>query len=313
MTEAVLLMAYGTPERLEDVAAYYTHIRRGSPPPPALLDALLERYEAVGGPTALNRITRDQGEALGRVLESRGAANPVYTAFKHVAPFIGDTVERMASDGVTRAVGLVLAPHYSLRSIAEYIAYAEARRPPALSIDVVRTWHDHPGFIAFLAGRLAEAVEQMESDPHIVFTAHSVPAAVLERGDPYAAELRRTCELVARCARLGRWTFAYQSAGRTTEPWLGPDVLDVIGSLAAAGETAVVVQPVGFVADHLEILYDLDVEARRAAEVRGLRFARTVMPNAHPAFITALADIVAPRLEVGNGGRERQLGGDRFP
>jgi ferrochelatase len=293
MSSAVLVMAYGTPERLEDIEVYYTHIRRGSPPPPALLADLVARYEAVGGPTLLNRITRAQADGLARALARGGLDVEVYTGFKHVTPFIGETVRSMAADGVDRAVGLVLAPHYSSRSIAEYASYAEKARPAGLELEVIPSWHDHPGLVAFLAQRLGEALERAGTPSTVVFTAHSVPPA---EGDPYPDQLRKTSELVASAAGVERWEFAYQSAGRTSEAWLGPDVLEVIASIADRGEAGVVVQAIGFVADHLEILYDLDVEARRAAESRGLSFARATMPNDHPAFVDVLARVVAAKL-----------------
>lgn len=297
--EAILLMSYGTPERIEDIEPYYTHIRRGAPPPPELLEELIERYRSVGGPTALNRITRLQGEALRQELFSRKLDVPVYVGFKHTGPFIGDTVDLMAADGIERIVGLVLAPHYSLRSIAEYIDYAEKAKPEAVELEVIPTWHDHPGFIGFLADRLREALARFQDPPLVMFTAHSVPAAVLERGDPYPTELLRTCELVVEATGVEKWTFAYQSAGRTADAWLGPDILDVITEVGGKGERAVVIQAIGFVADHLEVLYDIDIEAREAAEKAGMVFARTVMPNDHHDFIAALADIVAPRLAGG--------------
>lgn len=296
MRRAVLVMSYGTPERLEDVEAYYTHIRRGSPPPPELLDELVERYRAVGGPTALNRITRDQAAGIERSLAARGTPVPVYTGFKHVGPFIGETVKRMAADGIGRVVGLVLAPHYSLRSIAEYARYAEEARPEAMDLHVIRSWHNHPGFVEFLAERLEQALAGAGRDAIVVFTAHSVPRRAIEEGDPYPEQLRETCALVAARTGLVRWELAFQSAGRTADPWIGPDILDVIDRLADAGETSVVVQAIGFVADHLEILYDLDFEARRAAESRGLSFTRAEMPNLAPRFIDALADIVFDAL-----------------
>ena len=292
MRRAVLVMSYGTPERLEDVEAYYTHIRRGSPPPAKLLDELVERYRAVGGPTALNRITRDQAAGIERSLAARGMRVPVYTGFKHVAPFIGETVERMAADGIRRVVGLVLAPHYSLRSIAEYARYAEEARPDTMELHVIPSWHDHPGFVGLLAERLVQALARAGRDPAVVFTAHSVPRRAIEEGDPYPEQLRQTGALVAARAGVARWELAFQSAGRTSDPWIGPDILDVIETLADAGVTSVVVQAIGFVADHLEILYDLDLEARRAAESRGLSFTRAEMPNRAPGFIDALADIV---------------------
>jgi ferrochelatase len=296
VNEAVLVMAYGTPHRLEDVESYYTHVRRGSPPPARLLEELLGRYRAVGGPTRLNRITREQAGALAAALGARGHVVPVTVGFKHVAPFVGDAVRELAATGIARIVGLVLAPHYSIRSIAEYERYAREAAPAGVEVEVIPSWHDHPGLIAFLAGRLRAALDETGGDAHVLFTAHSVPARVLEGGDPYPVQLRETSELVARAAGAPRWSFAYQSAGRTAEPWLGPDVLDAIADLADAGETGVVVQSIGFVADHLEILYDLDVEAREAAERRGLRFVRADMPNAHPDFVAVLADLVARRL-----------------
>jgi ferrochelatase len=291
----VLVMAYGTPERLEDVGRYYTHIRRGSPPPPDLLAELVSRYEAVGGPTALNRITHAQADGLSRALARRGHDVAVHTGFKHVEPFIGDAVARLAGEGIERAVGLVLAPHYSLRSIAEYQRYAEAARPPDLALDVVSSWHDEPALIAFLAARLREALARAEAGARVVFTAHSVPEAP-DGKDPYARQLRETCELVAERAGQPAWEFAFQSAGRTSDRWLGPDVLDALESIADRGVSGVVVQAIGFVADHLEILYDLDLEARRAAESRGLAFTRAAMPNDDPDFVEVLADVVEARL-----------------
>ncbi len=303
MTPGLLVMSYGTPERLEDVEPYYTHIRRGNPPPHELLEELVERYQAVGGPTALNRITRQQAAALGAKLEDRGSHVQPYVGFKHVAPFIGDVVGKMAADGIKRAVGLVLAPHYSLRSIAEYQMYAENERPDGMTLDIVASWHDHPGFIDGLARRLRDALSRAGDSSHVVFTAHSVPTAVLGRGDPYPDQLQRTAELVAGAIGLDGWSFAYQSAGRTGEPWLGPDILETIDKLAKRGEESVVVQSIGFVADHLEVLYDLDIEARDLAERRGLRYARAAMQNDDPDFIEALATIVEDRLTtVGSTG-----------
>ncbi len=298
MTSGLLVMSYGTPERLEDVEPYYTHIRRGNPPPEERLHELIERYRAVGGPTALNRITRRQATALKATLADRGTAVRLYVGFKHVAPFVGEVVEAMAADGITHAVGLVLAPHYSLRSIAEYQAYAEKKRRQEMTLEIVSGWHDHPGFITGLARRLRDALPRAGDGPHVVFTAHSLPAAVLDRGDPYPDQLRRTAHLVAKTVGLDGWSFAYQSAGRTDEPWLGPDILETIDELADLGERGVVVQSIGFVADHLEVLYDLDIEARELAERRGLAYARAMMQNDDPDFIDALATIVEDRLAM---------------
>lgn len=299
MKQGVLAMSYGTPARIEDVGAYYTHIRRGTPPPPALLDELVARYRAVGGPTALNEITRRQAAGLERGLAERGAAVPVYTGFKHVAPFLGEVVERMVVDGVERIVGIVLAPHYSLRSIAEYEEYARRACPPGCALEVIPSWHDHPGFVDVLASRLRDAIARAVAGSRVLFTAHSVPERVLSAGDPYRDQLLETCGLVAGRAGVERWEFAFQSAGRTDERWLGPDVLDGISDLAAEGVPGVVLQAVGFVADHLEVLYDLDVEARAAAEASGLAYARAAMPNDDPEILAALSDVVFERLEHG--------------
>mgnify|MGYP003289386908 CR=1 FL=1 len=295
MKTGVLVMAYGTPERLEDVASYYTHIRRGSPPPPDLLADLVSRYEAVGGPTALNRITRAQAEGIARALSRRGHDVPVHSGFKHVRPFVGEAVARMAAEGIERAVGLVLAPHSSLRSIAEYERYAEEALPRGLALDVIRSWHDDPGLVAYLAARLRDALARSEVPSRVVFTAHSVPEAPAG-ADPYAEQLRETSVLVAAGAEVEDWEFAFQSAGRTSDRWLGPDVLESIDAIADRGYGGVVVQAIGFVADHLETLYDLDVEARRAAESRGIAFTRASMPNDDPAFVEVLAGIVEARL-----------------
>ncbi len=296
MRRGVLVMAYGTPERLEDVESYYTHIRRGRPPSAELLEELVSRYEAVGGPTALNRITRAQAAGIARELARRGHAVTVYTGFKHVSPFVGDAVARMAADGIEAAVGLVLAPHYSLRSIAEYERYAEDARPQGLALEVIRSWHDDSGLVAYLAARLREACARSDGDSRVVFTAHSVPEPPEGLEDPYAKQLLETCELVAQAAGLEGWEFAFQSAGRTGDRWLGPDVLDTIATVADRGHRGVVLQAVGFVADHLETLYDLDVEARAAAEARGLCYTRAAMPNDDPAFVDVLANIVEARL-----------------
>ena len=218
----------------------------------------------MGGPTALNRITRAQADGLSRALVARGRAAPVYTGFKHVAPFVGEAVRQMAADGIDRAVGIVLAPHYSLRSIAEYERYAEEARPPGLELEVIPAWYDDPGFVGFLAGDFAKPSGGPAARGSRLHRAQR-PGPRDRSGRPVPAQLEEACELVASRAGVERWRLAYQSAGRTDEVWLGPDVLEVIESIADHGAHGVVVQAIGFVADHLEILYDLDVEARQRA------------------------------------------------
>ncbi len=295
----VLLMAYGTPETLDDVPAYYTHIRGGRAPSPALVEELKERYRAIGGRSPLLEITRAQAEGLSSQL-----GLPVYVGMRHWHPYIADTVARMAADGIRQAVALALAPQYSRLSVELYLQAArEAAAPAGLTLLEVRHWHDHPLFLDHLASRVREALARFpaaERDQvHGLFTAHSLPTRILQWDDPYPRQLEETAAAVAARAGIVRWHFAYQSAGRTPEPWLGPDILTRLRELAEQGVRRVVVCPVGFVADHLEVLYDVDVEARHVAAELGLHLERTASPNADPTFVAALADVVRQRLAQG--------------
>jgi protoporphyrin/coproporphyrin ferrochelatase len=303
VTTAILLMAYGTPARPDDLDAYYTHIRHGRPPPPELLTELRERYAAIGGSSPLLEITRSQAAALRRALAAAGHGAPVAVGMKHSPPFIEEAAEELAEAGTTRVIGVVLAPHYSAMSVGEYGARARA----ALGADnggpafeLVRSWATAPAYVRFLATAVREALGALGSaaaDAEVVFTAHSLPERILEAGDPYPDELRATARAVAGAAGLPRWSIGWQSAGRTADPWIGPDVLEILPRLAAEGASGVVVCPAGFVADHLEVLYDLDVEAAAAARELGLPFARTAAPNAHPALAAALAGVIGARLD----------------
>ncbi|MDP8937306.1 MAG: ferrochelatase [Actinomycetota bacterium] len=290
----VLLMAYGTPATPDDVEAYYTHVRRGRPPTSELLADLRRRYDAIGGTSPLRQRTEAQVAGLQAAL---GDGFPVQLGMKHSAPFVEDGVAALAQAGVPGAVGLVLAPHYSALSVGEYVERARtvAAAGGGPEMTFVESWHLEPGYLDLLAGFVADAVRRLgpDADPvHVLFTAHSLPARILEAGDPYPDQVRETAEAVAGRARLERWSVAWQSAGRTPEPWIGPDVLAVLPDLAAAGIGGVVVCAAGFVSDHLEILYDLDVEAAGVAAGLGLAFARTESANDHPAFCAALADVV---------------------
>lgn len=295
---AVLLMAYGSPERLDQVAAYYTDIRRGSPPPPELLEDLLNRYRAIGGGSPLSGIVERQRAALEAELSRRGDPLPVYAGMRHIAPFIREVVGRMADAGVTDAVAIALAPQRSTMSSGAYRraveAATEALGAHAPRFRFVESWHDQPEFVAALAEVTAAALARF-SDPSrasVLFTAHSLPARIVATGDPYPAELARTAELVARTLGLAEWGFAYQSAGRTDEAWLGPDLRDEIRRLAGTGVRELVVSPVGFIADHLEVLYDIDIEARAVADEVGVRLERPASLNDHPRLIAGLADLV---------------------
>jgi len=301
---AVLLMAYGTPSGPAGLETYYTHIRRGRRPPPELLAELRGRYEAIGGRSPLLDITHAQAAGLREALAAAGHGDvEVAVGMKHSRPFVEDAAQQLAASGAEHIVGLVLAPHYSRMSVQEYGDRSEAaialEAGGGVGFTLVRSWATEPGYVAYLATAVLDALARLgpaAADADVVFTAHSLPRRILGTGDPYPAELRATAEAVARAAGLERWSVAWQSAGRTHEPWLGPDVLSVLSRLAEAGADGVVVCPAGFVADHLEVLYDLDVEAAAAARALGLPFTRTVSPNADRRLAATLADVVAAHL-----------------
>jgi ferrochelatase len=283
-------MAYGSPERLSDVPTYYADIRGGRPIAQEHLDDLVERYRRLGieHGSPLNAITEQTRAALERELGDV----PVFTGMKHWTPHIADAAERALASGADTVVGLVLAPHYSALSIAGYkqqLADAIAGRAELLFID---SWHDDPDFVDLIADRIRG------TSAHVIFTAHSLPARILAEGDPYKEQLLETARLVAERAGIDDWSFSFQSESPTGEPWLGPDILDHLRDLQARGVDDVLVCPVGFVADHLEIRWDLDHEAQERADELGVRFARIEMPNADPRFIRVLAGLVRHVLSV---------------
>jgi ferrochelatase len=293
---AVVLMAYGSPERLDDVPAYYADIRGGRPIRPELLDDLVERYRRLGieDGSPLNAITEDTRAALERELEDV----PVFTGMKHWTPRIADAAEQALAAGAETVVGLVLAPHYSRLSIAGYRDQLERALAGRADLAFVESWHDDEGFVELLADRVRG------TESHVVFTAHSLPERILAEGDPYKDQLLETSRLVADRAGLepDRSTFSFQSESPTGEPWLGPDILDHLADLHARGVRDVLVCPVGFVADHLEIRWDLDTEAAERARDLGMRFARIDMPNADPPMIRVLASLVRGALSVPSAG-----------
>jgi protoporphyrin/coproporphyrin ferrochelatase len=290
MSAAVVLMAYGSPERLADVPAYYRDIRGGRPIRPELLEDLVERYRRLGieEGSPLNAITEETRAAL----EHELGDIPVFTGMKHWTPRIADASRAAIASGADTIVGLVLAPHYSVLSIAGYREQLEAAVAGEAELVFVESWHDEPGFVQLLAERVRG------TDAHVVFTAHSLPARILELGDPYQDQLLETSRLVAERVGLSSWSFSFQSESATGEPWLGPDILDHLADLQADGVRDVLVCPVGFVADHLEIRWDLDHEAAEKAEELGLGFRRIEMPNAEPAFVRVLAGLVRRALAV---------------
>ncbi len=284
-------MAYGTPATPDDIEAYYTHVRRGRPPTPDLLADLRRRYEAIGGTSPLLERTREQAAGIEAAL---GDGFRVELGMKHAPPFIEDGVAALGEAGVGDVVGVVLAPHYSALSVGEYAKRAEdAAKSAGLPITVVKSWHLASGYLDLLAGFVREEVAGLDADPvEVVFTAHSLPTRILDMGDPYPDQLAETADAVAARADLESWSVGWQSAGRTPEPWIGPDVLAILPTLVETGAAGVVVCAAGFVSDHLEVLYDLDVEARAAADQLGLAFTRTPSPNAHPSFCATVADVV---------------------
>jgi len=291
-------MAYGTPASADDVEAYYTHIRRGRPPTAEQLADLQRRYDAIGGVSPLRARTQAQADAIEREL---GDGYVVALGQKHAAPYIEDGVAALVDAGVTRIVGLVLAPHYSALSVGEYAERARhvcgstrERMASSVPFTMIESWHLEPALLDALAQRVRDAHGTLPPDANVetLFTAHSLPARILESGDPYPEQLRATAEAVAARAGVTRWRTAWQSAGRTPEPWLGPDILDVVRALSDDGIDAVVVCPAGFTSDHLEVLYDVDVEARHVADEVGVALARTASINDDPAVMGALAAIV---------------------
>ena len=284
---AVILMAYGSPERLEDVPAYYADIRGGRPIAPEQLEDLVARYRRLGieDSNPLNAITERTRDALECQL-----GLPVFTGMKHWTPRIADAADAALAGGAQILVGLVLAPHYSRLSIAGYERLLADAVDGRAEIRFVTSWHDDDGLISFLADRIRG------TGAHVVFTAHSLPARILDEGDPYADQLLETSRLVARAAGVDEWSFSYQSESPTGEPWLQPDIVDHITALQAQGVTDVLVCPVGFVSDHLEIRWDLDTEAQERADELGMHLSRIEMPNDDPRFVSALARIVREAL-----------------
>jgi len=294
MSQAVVLMAYGSPERLEDVPAYYADIRGGRPIKPEHLDDLVARYRRLGieESNPLNEITEATRAALELEL-----GLPVFTGMRHWSPRIADAVELALAGGAEEIVGLVLAPHYSSLSIERYREQLVSAVAGRAEIRFVERWGDDPGLVALLAERLVT-----DRHKHVVFTAHSLPARILAEGDPYKDELLETSRLVAEQAGVEEWSFSFQSESPTGEPWLGPDILDHLEALAADGVREVLVAPIGFVADHLEIRWDIDVEAQEKASELGIGLDRIELPNADPAFVLVLAGLVRKHAAVPSTG-----------
>ncbi len=286
-------MHYGTPKSIEDVLPYYTHIRRGRPPSPEALADLVGRYEAIGGPSPLTVISENQARGIHEGLKRRGIEAELQIGTKHTTPFVADAVKRLVEDGVEEAVGIVLAPHFSTYSVAAYEHYAFGAKPPEMRLEMIQRWGALPEFIDALAERVAPLLEGWNPEETLViFSAHSLPEKIVANGDPYQSELLETSQLVADKLGIPHWTFAFQSASTTGEPWLGPDILDVITENATRYKN-VLSCTVGFVAEHLEVLFDLGIEARDRCAEHNLEFRRAPTVGADPKLMDALAGLCA--------------------
>jgi ferrochelatase len=291
---AVLLIAHGSPERVEDIPEFLQNISRGRPMPEAVITEVQHRYSLIGS-SPLTRITRQQSYAVGHEL-----GVPVYVGMRNWHPFIGDSLKQMVSDNVGQAVVLCLAPHSSRTSVGLYKEVLLGQRAP-FPIDFVEEWHDHPLLIEAFAEKLrtgwSKACAEHGSKLPVIFTAHSVPKRTITEGDPYEAQTRETATMVARrVPEIGDWSFAFQSQGMSGGEWLGPTVEDTIVRLKETGHSGVFVQPIGFVCDHVEVLYDVDIGFRNFAAERGMKLYRAESLNDSPTFVKAVADIVRARL-----------------
>lgn len=305
----VLVMSYGTPESMDQIEAYYTHIRRGRAPSEEQLQELIERYEAiVGGVFPLRENTNKQVDALQQALNEadHDAEFICVQGLKHAAPFIEDGVQALADQGITEAVGIVLAPHYSVMSVGSYIKRAQAKADElGIAFRFAKCYHTHPDLITAFAERVTETLGKFAGGKdavRVLFTAHSLPEKILQMGDPYVDQLLETSRLIAEQAGIQSWQFAWQSAGNTPDPWLGPDILDVMKNLQKEGIEQILVCPIGFVSDHLEILYDLDIEAKQLASELGIHLERVRSLNQDPKYIKVLRDIVL-QLEAKDAGQ----------
>ncbi len=293
----VIIMAYGSPQNLDDMPAYLRDIRGGREAPPDLVEEMRNRYEQVGG-SPLNRITGEQAQALAEELYRRDDPLPVFVGMRHWQPRIADAVRSMRESGITRAVAIVMAPHYSSLSVDRYAAILDdAAKNEGIQVNLIREWWRQPRLTAAFIARIQASLngwgEPGEADLRFLFTAHSLPQRILDDGDPYADQLRSHANMLAGRLGLAEGMLTFQSVSeKATEPWLGPDLMEEIPRLAADGCRRLLVTPIGFVCDHVEILYDIDVEATACAREHGIELRRPVSLNTHPDFISAVADAV---------------------
>ncbi|MET0785963.1 MAG: ferrochelatase [Paenisporosarcina sp.] len=305
-TMGLLVMAYGTPYKEEDLERYYTHIRHGRPPSPEALTDLRDRYRAIGGISPLAKITDDQATALcNRLNEVQDEINfKLYIGLKHIEPFVEDAVEQMHKDGITEAVSIVLAPHFSTFSIKSYNGRAKeaAEKLGGPHITSVESWYDEPKFIQYWTEKVAAIFDSMSAEERakacLIVSAHSLPEKIIANGDPYPDQLKETADLIAQAAGVENYEIGWQSAGQTPEPWIGPDVQDLTHELhEQKGYNSFVYTPVGFVADHLEVLFDNDYECKVVTDEIGAKYYRPEMPNTQPLFIDAMTDVILKHID----------------
>ncbi|WP_099330620.1 ferrochelatase [Priestia aryabhattai] len=301
----LLVMAYGTPYKEEDIERYYTHIRRGRKPSPEALEDLQNRYEAIGGISPLAKITQQQMESLEKRLNEvqDEIEFKAYLGLKHIEPFVEDAVEAMHKDGIKEAVSIVLAPHFSTFSVKSYNGRAKetAEKLGGPIIHSVESWYSEPKFIQYWATRVKQTFDLIDEEKRqkavLIVSAHSLPEKIIAAGDPYPNQLQETADLIAQAAGIEHYEIGWQSAGNTSEPWIGPDVQDLTRELhEEKGYTSFVYTPVGFIADHLEVLYDNDYECKVVTDEIGADYYRPEMPNAQPEFIDGLATVVLKRI-----------------
>lgn len=302
----LLVMAYGTPNKIEDLERYYTHIRRGRKPSTEMIEDLRIRYEAIGGISPLAKITLEQAEKLEEHLNriQDHYDFKMYLGLKHIEPFIEDAVKQMHDDGIEEAVSIVLAPHFSTFSVQSYNGRAieEAEKLGNLKITSIESWYQEPKFINYWVEKIKNIFEQMpqEEQKHsvLVVSAHSLPEKIIKLGDPYPDQLKETADLIAKQAGIKNYCIGWQSAGNTPEPWLGPDVQDLTRDLYHEHHyNAFAFAPVGFVCDHLEVLYDNDIECKKVTDEIGASYYRPEMPNAKEEFIDCLATVILNKFQ----------------
>jgi ferrochelatase len=301
----LLVMAYGTPYKIEDLEGYYTHIRHGRKPTTEMIDELRNRYEAIGGISPLAKITLEQAEKLEEHLNriQDQFEFKMYLGLKHFEPFIEDAVKQMHKDGLEEAISIVLAPHFSTFSVKSYNGRAveTAEKLGGPKISSIESWYQEPKFIGYWADKVKGIFEQIpiaeKDESMLIVSAHSLPEKILQSGDPYPFQLQETADLIAQQAGVKNYCIGWQSAGKTPEPWLGPDVQDLTRELFRKHEyKAFVYAPVGFVCDHLEVLYDNDYECKKVTDELGAGYYRPAMPNAQNEFIDCLATVILKKL-----------------